>query len=140
MLINILVSFGIIALLSTVSIPYLKKYQANLKLSSSARNLTADLRYAQQQTISEQITHKVFLDFANDNYQILRIDTSTSTIKNVFFENEVSYQAISGFSGNYVVFNAYGAVSEAGQIVLTNNSNITATINIKPSGYVELSM
>ena len=70
MLVNILVTVGIIALLSSISIPYLKKYQANLKLNSSARNLTADLRYAQQQTISEQVVHKVFLDYENDKYQI----------------------------------------------------------------------
>ena len=140
MLVNILVTVGIIALLSSISIPYLKKYQANLKLNSSARNLTADLRYAQQQTISEQVVHKVFLDYENDKYQILRIGAATSTLKTVVFENEVSYQALSGFSENYVIFNAYGAVSESGQIILTNNNGATAAINIKPSGYVELSI
>ncbi|NCO79993.1 hypothetical protein GW884_01765, partial [Candidatus Falkowbacteria bacterium] len=71
MLLDLLVSFSIIALLATITIPYLKKYQPNLKLNAAARNLTTDLRYAQQLTVTEQIVHKVSFDLINDQYQIL---------------------------------------------------------------------
>lgn len=135
---DVLVGFAIIALLATISIPYLKKYQPNLKLNSTARNLTSDLRYAQQLTVSEQVVHKVVFDLNNDNYQILRIGTSTTTVKTVAFEEEVNFQQITGLSNDQVVFNSYGGVSESGQVVLINTNNNTATINIKPSGYIEL--
>jgi len=138
LLMSLVVTCGIIALLATISIPYLKKYQPNLKLNTTARTLTSDLRYAQQLTITEQVVHLVDLDLENDSYQILKIDTATTTIKTVDFDPEVSYQQITGLTNNQVVFNYYGGVSEAGQIVLTNTNNTTATINIKPSGYIQL--
>ena len=138
LIIDILVGLAIIALLSTISLPYLKKYQPNLKLNSTARNLTADLRYAQQLTITEQVVHKVSFNLANDQYQILKVNTATTTIKTVAFEPEVSYQQVTGLTDNMVVFNYYGGVSESGQVRLINTNGSTATINIKPSGYVQL--
>lgn len=140
MLMNILVSFAIIALISTISLPYIKKYQTNLKLSSAAKNLTSDLRYAQQITVTEQVVHKVVMDEENDSYRILRLGTSTTTVKTVNFEDEISFDQITGLSSNEVVFNSYGGVSQAGQITLANAASQTAVINIKPSGYIELAL
>lgn len=138
MLLNTLVAFGVIALLTTLSIPYLKKYQHNLKLNGEARNLASDLRYAQQLTVSEQTVHLVKMDLVGDSYQILKIGTATTTIKSVTFDPEVSYQQITGLTDNQVIFNAYGGVTEAGQIILINSGGVTGEINIKPSGYVEI--
>ncbi|MBI2459803.1 MAG: hypothetical protein HYV53_04660, partial [Parcubacteria group bacterium] len=75
MLMDLLVAIGIIALLATIAIPYLKKYQPNLKLNAAARDLTTDLRYAQQLTITEQKVHQVVFDLVNNKYNILKIDT-----------------------------------------------------------------
>lgn len=138
MLVDLLVVLGIIALLSTISIPYLRKYQPNLKLNATARDLTTDLRYAQQLTITEQKVHLVAFDIANDKYDILKIDSATSTVKTVSLDAEVGFDQITGLTNNQVVFNFYGGVSQAGQILLTNINNVTATINIKPSGYIQL--
>jgi Tfp pilus assembly protein FimT len=138
LLINLLVIFGIIALLSTIAIPYLRKYQPNLKLNGTARELISDLRYAQQLTITEQVVYLVELDIENDSYDILKIDTATTTVKTIEFPLEVSYQQITGLTNNQIVFNSYGGVSESGQIVLVNTNGKTSTINIKPSGYVQL--
>ena len=138
MLIDLLVAISIIALLSTLAIPYLRKYQPNLKLNATARDLTADLRYAQQLTVAEQKIHLVVFDIIDNNYQILKIDTATTTVKTVTFESEVSIKEIIDLTDNKVVFNYYGGVSQAGEIILTNTNNVTATINIKPSGYIQL--
>lgn len=138
LLMNVLVACGIIVILAGVSIPYLKKYQPNLKLNATARSLTADLRYAQQLTVTEQVAHSVDFNLGNNSYQILKLDVATTTIKTVEFDSDISYQQITGLSDNQVVFNYYGGVSESGQIVLININSVTATINIKPSGYVQL--
>ena len=130
--------FGVITLLATISIPYLKKYQPNLKLNATARDLTADLRYAQQLTVTEQATYLVDLDLDGDSYQILKGGIATTTIKTVEFDPSVSFQQIIGLTDNQVVFNFYGGVSESGQVILVNTNNKTATINIKPSGYIQL--
>lgn len=138
MLIDLLVALGIIALLATIAIPYLKKYQPNLKLNAAARDLTTDLRYAQQLTITEQKVHQVVFDLVNNKYNILKIDTATTTVKTVIFDSELSFKQITDLTDNQVIFNYYGGVSQAGKIILTNTNNVTATINIKPSGYIQL--
>lgn len=138
MLMDLLVSLGIIALLSTIAIPYLKKYQPNLKLNATARDLTTDLRYAQQLTITEQKVYQVVFDIINDTYQIQKVDTATTTIKIVTFDPEISIKEITDLTDYKIIFNYYGGVSEAGQIILTNINNIDAIINIKPSGYIQL--
>ena len=138
MLIDLLVALGIIALLATLAIPYLKKYQPNLKLSAAARGLTTDLRYAQQLTITEQQVHIVAFDIINKKYDILKITIATTTIKTVSLDSEISFEQITDLTNNQVIFNYYGGVSQAGKIILTNINNATTTINIKPSGYIKL--
>lgn len=138
MLADLLIVIGIIALLSAIAIPYLRKYQPNLKLSATARDLASDLRYAQQLTVTEQKIYLVSFDAAGDEYSILKIDTATTTVKTVSLDSEVSFKEITGLADNQAIFNFYGGVSQPGQIVLTNINNATSTINIKPSGYVEL--
>ena len=139
LLMNVLVAAGIFVLLTTISIPYIKKYQPNLKLNATARTLTSDLRYAQQLTVTEQVVHAVKFDLINDSYDILKLaEAATSTIKTVIFDSDLSYNQITGLTNDTAVFNYYGAVSQAGQVVLINTNSVTATINIKPSGYVQL--
>lgn len=138
LLMNVLIFVGIATLLTLISIPYLRKYQPNLKLMATARDMTSDLRYAQQLTITEQITHIVQMNMETKSYQILKLDTATSTIKTVNFPTELSYYAINNLTGNKVVFNSYGGVSEAGEIIITNTNNKQAKINVKPSGYIQL--
>ena len=137
-LIEILGVLGIIVLFVTISIPYIKKYQPNLKLNATARSLTADLRLAQQLTITEQIAHIVEFDLMGDEYSVLKLSTATTTIKTVELDSEVMFSQINGLSNNQVRFNSYGAVSEAGDITLININNKTAYIEIKPSGYIKL--
>ena len=138
MLIDLLVALGIVALLSTITIPYIRKYQPNLKLHATARDLTTDIRYAQQLTVTEQKVHLVDFNEAQNKYEILKIDTATTTVKSVSLDSEISFKEITGLINDQIVFNFYGGVSQPGQIILTNVNNITATINIKPSGYVQL--
>ena len=138
LLMKTLVAFGIIALLTTISLPYLRKYQPNLKLNSTARDLTADLRYTQQLTITEQIVYQVYLDTGNNSYQIIKTGAATTTIRDVDLPSQVSFLQVTDLTNNTVSFNSYGGVSESGQIVLTNINDRLAVINIRPSGYVQL--
>ncbi len=135
---NLLVSLGIIALLATVTIPYLRKYQPNLKLNGSARDMTSDLRLAQQLTVTEQVIHQVLFNVMNDSYQIIKVGSPDTIIKSVSLDGDVSIQQVIDLTDDTVVFNYYGSVSESGQVILININDNIATINIKPSGYVQL--
>lgn len=138
LLVNLVVGLGVITLLMTISIPYLRRYQPNMKLDGQSRSLAADLRYAQQLTVTEQAVHAVDFNLGGDSYQIIKIGVASTTVKTVEFDPEVSFQQITGLTDNRVVFNYYGGVSQSGQVVLINTNFKTATINIKPSGYVQL--
>jgi len=116
----------------------LRKYQPNLKLNAAARALTTDLRYAQQLTVTEQKVHLVEFDAINGEYEILKIDAATTTVKTVILDQEVSIKQITDLIDNQAIFNFYGGVSQPGNIILTNTNNIDATVSIKPSGYVQL--
>lgn len=137
-LMSFLVSLGIIVLLSAVSIPYIKQYQPNLKLNSNAKIIATDLRYAQQLTITEQTTYKVVFSTELGEYSIIKNTEPAETIKTVKLDSEISFQSITGLTDNEVVFNYYGGVSESGQVTLININSKTKTINIKPSGYIQL--
>lgn len=138
LLINLAVGLGVIALLMTISIPYLRRYQPNMKLDAESRSLAANLRYAQQLTVTEQAVYTVDFNLGGDSYQIIKTGVASTTIKTVEFDPEVSFQQITGLTDNRVVFNYYGGVSQSGQVVLINTNFKTAAINIKPSGYIKL--
>lgn len=138
LLISLLISLSIIGILSAISIPLLRNYQPGLQLSLATKNLTSDLRYIQQQTITEQKIHLIQFSASTNSYDLLKFDTATSSLKSVILPAEVSFLAITGLTNNIVKFNPYGSVYESGSIILTNTSSSTKTINIKPSGYVQL--
>lgn len=138
LLMNVIVGVGIFAMLSLLSIPYLQRYQTSIKLNGVAKNLTADLRLAQQLTITEQSAYLVQFSTSTQDYSILRTGAATTTIKTIAFPAEISYQSISAALNNQVIFNYFGGVSQSGTVVLKNSEDKTTTINIKPSGYIQL--
>lgn len=137
-LLELLAVIGIISLLISISIPFIRKYEPNLKLNATARELISDLRYAQQLTITEQKIYKVKFNIISNSYQIIKTNPGIIIIKTVYLGPEISLQNIVNLPDSEVIFNYYGAVSHAGQIILINTNAKTANINIKPSGYVEL--
>lgn len=135
---EILIVLGILTLLMTISIPYLRNFQPNLQLNAAVRNLTTDIRYAQQQTITEQVVYGVKFYPAAKSYEILKLDIATTTIKSFTLPSEVEFQSVTGFTDDIVRFNSYGAAHETGTIILKNSSNQTKIIVVKPSGYVQI--
>lgn len=138
MLINVLVSLGIMVVLLTISIPNLRRFRPSLILTTAARDLATDLRYAQQLTITEQIPHGVYFNDVLDNYYIYRLEIPTTTLKTVILPIEVNIDAVVGLTSNLVQFNSYGSVNESGEIILINTQNASTTIYVKPSGYIQV--
>lgn len=140
-LLEITVVIFIFAIMAAITIPFINKFQPTLKLNSASRNLVADLRYAQQLTVTEQVPHLIYLDLADGSYQLLRVESAaTTTIKDVNFPAGIGFE-LASTTISEVRFNSYGGVSagSVGQIELINESEKAQYINIKPSGYVQLS-
>lgn len=133
---EILVSLSVVVILATISLPFIKRYQPNLKLDGASRDLASDLRLAQQYSISEQVSYYIDISTSTKQYKLYKTG-STTPVKTYSLPNEISFQSVNGLSSDRVTFNAYGAVSDSGSIVLSTSQK-SKTINIKPSGYVEL--
>lgn len=133
-IIELLVVLGVIAMFSMVSLPYFVSYQKNIKLKNEVKLLATNLKYAQQLAVTEQIIYQVILAPETKSYQIINSE-SAEVIKTVNLDDEVDFY---NFTTSTFSFNATGAVLEYGQIVLINTKNSTVTIEIKPSGYVQL--
>ena len=131
------VVLGIITLISLITFPLLLNYQKTTKLKNESRLLATNLRLAQQLAITEQNIYQLKLFPLSESYQIINSKTS-EIIKEVDLDSEVSIKEINGFADSTVNFNAIGGVTEIGSIILTNTKNEISTLEVKPSGYVEI--
>ncbi|PIT93928.1 hypothetical protein COU00_01690 [Candidatus Falkowbacteria bacterium CG10_big_fil_rev_8_21_14_0_10_43_11] len=137
-LLQLFTVIGIIAIMAAISIPALRQYQPSMKLKAEARQLASDLRYAQQLTITEQKMHYIEINSIDGRYSLVKQENPSAPLKTVNLEPGINFQAVTGFDNNRIIFNSYGAVSQAGQIILVNAQGNAYTINVKPSGYVQL--
>lgn len=135
--VEMLVTLGVVALISVISIPLLVNYQKTSKLRNEGRALSTNLRLAQQLAITEQNIYEVQFDLLNNRYLIVNT-ADNETFKTVNLDPEVEINDVTGLTDNKVSFNPTGAVAETGLIYLTNSKSQTTTIEIKPSGYVKL--
>ncbi len=135
--VELLVALGIIISVSLVAVPLFVGYQKNAKLRDESRLLATNLRLTQQMAVTEQINYGLILDPNTDSYSIVNPETA-NVVKTVVLNPEISIDGINGFTANTVRFNAIGGAIETGNIVLINTKNSSSTIEIKPSGYVQI--
>lgn len=133
-----MIALTVVVLISLISLPLFITYQKTTKLKSESRILVSNLRLAQQLAITEQNIYDLKLFPDTKTYQIIN-EKDSSIKKTVVLNPEVSIAEVTGFTANTIRFVATGAVIETGTILLSNTNNNTTTLQIKPSGYVELS-
>jgi len=137
-MVEMIVVFSIIGILTLVIIPAFRAFQPNLELSGTARELATDLRYAQQLSITEQIEHGIYFSVDAGKYQIIKYGGVEEILKTKELPQKVSFQEVSGFTDYAVKFNPYGAAKESGNIILVNTINSTTTVEVRPSGFVKI--
>lgn len=136
--IELLIVIGVISLMAAISIPYIRSHLSNLKLTNVAKKIATDLRYAQQLTVSEQNIYYAKIIQAENKCQIIQ-ENSEDVIRENSMEQGITFQSITGFTDNEIVFNYFGAALEAGTIILLNSATgNTIEIEVKPSGYINL--
>lgn len=136
-IVEVLIVAAVIGLLTVVSMPLLINYQKTSKLHSEARLLATNLRYAQQLAIGQQNVFNVVFIPVSDSYKIINSSTS-QIIKQVSLDSEVSISTTTSLTNDTVQFTPTGATIQPGSVSLTNSRHQTSTINIKASGYVEI--
>lgn len=136
-IVEIMIIVAILGLIATVSVPFYRAAALNLTLSGAARDLASDLRLAQQQAVTTQINHSVAFNQAANTYAVINASTG-AVIKSSRINSQIFIQSINSLANDTVTYNATGAATATGSVILSNPGGKTATIEIKPSGYVEI--
>lgn len=136
-LLEVLIVVLVMAVIITVSLPFYRAFGLNQDLKAVSRVLATDLRYAQQLAVTTQVNQSVIITTSTNTYIIKNLATQ-ATIRTVIIKNSVTIQSITDLPNNTVTFNATGAATSSGTIILKSINERQATIEIKPSGYVKL--
>lgn len=137
-LVEILAIAGVAVLITLISIPSFLGYQKNSKLKNEARQMATNIRYAQQLAITTQNVYQVKIFPEEEKRYQIKDETNNTVIKDVYLATEVRVSQIENFTDRQIRFTATGGVIEAGNIYLVNTNNQTSTLQIKPSGYVQI--
>lgn len=136
-LIEVAMVVGIIALLATLSIPAFNGFRADTKLSHEAQVIAGLVRLAQQRAVAEQINHTLNINTQTRNVQVVN-NLSGAVITSHTIDAAITIQSVTGLTDNQVVFNPTGSASISGVITIRNEQNKLTDIEIKPSGYVDI--
>ena len=134
-LMELIVVIGLIGILAGIGMPYFRGFMINTQLRGAARDLTSDLRYAQQQAVTTQINYRVVFVPSSNSYRVEN-DSTGQLIRARTVKSPVILQSTT-LPANTVIFNATGAALSSGTIILSNEDS-QAVIDIKPSGYAQV--
>jgi len=137
-LMEILIAIAIVIILSGISWATIIRYQPSLALSATTRDLTSDLRLAQQLSVTEQINHGIFFDTLFNEYQLKKFEGETIILFTKQLPTGITFCDIAGLSEDTAIFNPYGSVAYSGAVCLLNSNGQNKTIEIKPSGFVKI--
>lgn|SRR3989338_3041440 len=136
-LIELLVAFGVIALIAGISVTYLRQAAPGSLLRASARDLATDLRYGSELAVGTQINHAIQFNPATSQYTVIARTVPEQILKTVSLNESLTFSVIT-LPDNTVEFNSLGGALTAGSVVLQHQNGATATIDIRPSGYVKI--
>ena len=140
-LVELILVFGIVAMVSALSIPFLLSSQVSSDLNSLTITLVSTLRRAQQQALSgqNQASWGVYFDSGNDRYILFQGADFTS--RDPDFDLVVDYPAIFSLLpdfGSEIVFGLYsGQPSTAGNIQFISSNEGVKNISIDSYGKIE---
>jgi type II secretory pathway pseudopilin PulG len=136
-LLQTVVVFAIIILISSFSFPKLVNYNQSLQLRNSAKLIVEKLRTAQQLTVTSQNKYSLRFSPLSNIVSLIKKTTPETVIETFTLNTDVLISEISNLLNDEVVFNSAGAVEHSGEVTLAHNKIISKIlIEIKPSGYV----
>lgn len=127
---------AVVAIIAAISAPSFKALQARYVLGGAAKDLAAELRYAQQRSVTEQQPHELRITTASRSYVLVRLGSPEATVKSGTLDQAITISAPTGLTNDRVSFNAAGAPSNSGDVVLVHSGGTIATVSVRPSGFV----
>lgn len=129
---------AVLAIILTISFPTFNSLRARYILGGDAKLLAADLRYTQQLSVTEQTLYELRLTPLSRSYEIVKLGSPEVIHKTVTLDNSVTIVNPTGLTDNLVNFNASGAPSVNGDIILEQTEGYAVTVSIRPSGFIKV--
>jgi Tfp pilus assembly protein FimT len=136
-ILELILIIAILGIMVSVSLFAILNLIPSLKIDSASRDLITDLRYAQELALSQQIDYSVYFMTSTQEYKIIKKTSPQEEILTKKLPSGIYFKEID-FLNNEVIFNLYGAVKEAGKVILENQNGKEVTIQISPSGFSKI--
>jgi Tfp pilus assembly protein FimT len=136
-ILELILIIAILGIMVSVSLFAILNLIPSLKIDSASRDLITDLRYAQELALSQQIDYSVYFMTSTQEYKIIKKTSPQEEISTKKLPSGIYFKEID-FLNNEVIFNLYGAVKEAGKVILENQDGKEITIQISPSGFSKI--
>lgn len=130
-LIEVLVYFIILGIISAISIPSFKIISES-SFKADARSLVSDIRYTKDLTLNNGEDYKIF--FSNDGYEI---KSPTSIVKTYKFQRGTKFEKyelnIGSKKVNYMEYTQDGRATASGSLILSDAGGVNKKrISITP--------
>lgn len=137
-LVEMVIVLAIMAILTGILIPVLSQYLPGVQLNGSARDITADLRDAEQRAITEQDQYILRFQISPPSYQVIHKKNNTEeVIRAKTLPSNISLTLDPFITSNQIIFSPDGGPSASGNITLGLN-NVTKIINVSPAGFIKI--
>jgi len=139
-LIEMVIVFIIIALLSTIAVPNILSWRANATLSDDARTLKADFEFAKIRAIRDNTPVTISFDTGNNSYSIRIMGPPfPAPLPVPILSRSLVHASINGttLAGDVTTFNSRGRPNNTGGVTLSNGSR-DVTVNLSMIGTIRI--
>lgn len=134
---EILTTMAILAVMITISIPYMTEFLSNQELSGEARNIQSALNQGRMRAIKENEIVVMFFDGKNDSYKGFVddgagvdanrangvLDTDETVFVNSGIPDEMTFSDVDFSGSSFIRFNGNGVASSTGNVTIKNDKN-----------------
>jgi prepilin-type N-terminal cleavage/methylation domain-containing protein len=139
-LLELVVVMGVIVLIATFTVPTYQLLLSQLELSSAVDQVSGQVRYAQQKTVSEQTIYGVTFTSGSTSVPLFSYNAGTSTkttVSTVTLPGYIQIDVVSLSNQTDIRFATSGAPNYSGYITLRDTvRNKSRKVEIRPSGTV----
>lgn len=144
-MIELLAVIAVVSIVLLIGIPSLSHFSGSAGLRTECDTLSAVLKLAQQEAVSQQYNHIVRFNTDQNQWTLIREEPDVSNpdivteveVQERKLKQGVSVKEINGLENSQVKFIPFGSVSDAGSIILENNTENQCVISISPAGFVK---
>ena len=135
-LVELVVLMVVIGIMVAIAVPNIGSTVDAYQVRTAAGELATDLRLVVQESVSQEMEHRIEFDTVGNRYTVHLIrDDGDEEIKSVEISNQVRLTG-TAFTDNRLVFGRQGRPSEDGDIILTSEFGRVRMVSVDESGRV----